>query len=85
MKPTAKQRIEAALYSIMSQDEANACVVWKGYDVATNETGWHCVPFGQTATFLGESLAEALEMIAQIAEERNRVFQASQSVIMRLA
>lgn len=57
----AKQKIREALKTIMSDGEANACQIWKAYSMTTGETGWHFVRFGQTATFIGNSLEEALQ------------------------
>jgi len=69
----AKQRIQEALKSIMSEGEANACRVFKGYAYsgATENTGWHYQPFNGQPVHLGTSLDEALETIGQIAEARD--------------
>ena len=69
----AKARIQEALKRIMSEGEANACQIWKGYDAGTWQTGWHYEPFGRTATCLGNSVTEALQTIADIAVERSEV------------
>lgn len=69
----ATERINQALKSIMPDSEANACRIWKGYDVGTGETGWHYQKFGQTATFVGANLNEALATIDDIAQERAEV------------
>ena len=66
----AENRIRTALMAIMETGEANAAAIWKGYDVGTGQTGWHFVKFGQTATFLGSNLDEALATIDDIATER---------------
>lgn len=66
----AKQRIQAALKSIMSEGEANACEVFKGYEVSTGYSGWHYTPFGGTTQFLGRSLRAALDAIEAIADNR---------------
>lgn len=65
-------KIRKALSGIMSEGEANAAYVGKGYhyDGSIESNGWHFVPFGRTAVHLGENEAEALEMIEQIKEER---------------
>ena len=70
---TVKSDIRQALKQIMTEGEANACDIWKGYDVGTNEDGWHYVPFGRTATYLGKSKAEAMEFIEQVADYRESV------------
>lgn len=66
----ATQQIHEALKGIMPDNEANACNIWKGYDVGTGETGWHYQRFGQTATFIGANLDEALATIGDIAQEQ---------------
>lgn len=66
----AEQKIRKALNGIMSSGEANACRIWKGYDVGTGETGWHYQQFGRTATFIGDNVTEAVEWIEALAEER---------------
>ena len=66
----ASEQIHQALKSIMSEGEANACRIWKGYDIGTGETGWHYQRFGQTATFIGDNLAEALATISDMTQER---------------
>lgn len=66
----AQQQIKEALKKIMSEGEANACQVFKGYDVGTGLTGWHFIRFGSTATYLGDNLPDALETIDRIEEER---------------
>jgi len=68
---TAREKIRKALEQIMRSDEANACAIWKGYDIATGCSGWHIVPFGSTAQYLGSSLSKALETIAAIADSRD--------------
>ncbi len=66
----AKETIRQALKEIMSDDEANACSIWKGYDNGTGRTGWHVTRFGETATHYGTSVAEAVEMIEDIRDSR---------------
>lgn len=56
----AEQTIREALKTIMPEGEANACRIWKGYDVATGCTGWHITKFGHFADFYGENLADVL-------------------------
>lgn len=67
---SAKSVIREALGKVYGKPEATAMNIFKGYDVGTGRDGWHFVPFGRTATHLGKSQAEALEMIEQIAEEK---------------
>ena len=64
------KQVEQALRGIMSAGEANACRIWKGYDMGTGETGWHYQKFGQTATFIGASLSEALATLGDMAQEQ---------------
>jgi hypothetical protein len=54
----------------MDVGEANACAVWKGYDVSTDSNGWHCVPFGRRPIFIGRSLREALEWVEMVKGEQ---------------
>jgi hypothetical protein len=68
----AKTRIREALKQIMSEGEANACEVFKGYEASTNWSGWHYIRFGGTATFIGANLAEALKWIENLADERKQ-------------
>jgi len=71
----AQTRIRNNLTRIMEPGEANAAAVWKGYDANTGQTGWYFVKFGQTATFLGSDMDEALATIDYIEEalaEANR-------------
>jgi len=65
-------KIRTALKSIMSEGEANACRISKGfeYDGSQQRNGWHFTRFNSTPTYLGKSVTEALETIEQIAEER---------------
>ena len=70
---TVKSEIRQALKRIMTEGEANACAIWKGYDIGTNRNGWHYVPFGQTATYLGKNKAEAMEFIEEILDYRESV------------
>jgi hypothetical protein len=66
----AKTKIRMALRDIMSDGEANACEIWKGYDMGTGLTGWHYKRFGHTATFAGDNLREALDFIAGVKSDR---------------
>ena len=75
----AETRIRANLTRIMPSGEANAAAVWKGYDVGTGQNGWHYVPFGKTAIFLGSNVTEALATIDDIAGEREDVSAAERS------
>ena len=70
---TTEQQINQALKRIMSEGEANACRIFKGFDWGTGQTGWHYIPFGQTAVFLGGNAAEAMETIEDIASEKTEV------------
>lgn len=65
-------KIRQALSSIMSEGEANACNIQKGYhyDGSRESNGWYYTPFGRGPVSLGKNEAEALETIEQIAEER---------------
>ena len=69
----AQERIRKALKSLMSDGEANACQVFKGYNMGTGKTGWHFARFGQSATFIGNNLVEALEWI-EVEEDQRRNF-----------
>lgn len=66
----AEQKIRKALTEIMSQGEANATRIWKGYDVGTGMSGWHYQQFGRNATFIGDNVTEAVEWIDALAEDR---------------
>jgi hypothetical protein len=66
----ATEEIQQALKGIMSDGEANACRIWKGYDVGTGETGWHYQRFGQTATYIGVNVAEALATLDDMTQEQ---------------
>jgi hypothetical protein len=70
---SAASKIRKALKNIMSEGEANACRVEKGflYDGSQQRNGWHFTRFNSTPTFLGSNESEALETIEQIQEERN--------------
>ena len=70
---TTKQQISAALKTIMPEGEANACQIFKGYDMSTGQTGWHYRPFNGTGVFLGSNAAEALAAIEDITTERAEV------------
>lgn len=60
---TAQEKIFQALTFIMDEKDANACLVYKGYNVFTHKTGWHFTRFGKTATFIGNTLPDALQWI----------------------
>ena len=68
-------KIRKALSGIMSEGEANACYVGKGYhyDGAIESNGWHYIPFNGTAVHLGENEAEAMEMLEQMTEEAEAI------------
>ena len=65
-----KEKIRNALKNIMSDGDANACQIWKGYDNGTGRTGWHVQKFGKTATYYGASVSEAVEMIEEVFDSR---------------
>ena len=68
----AKGKIQEALKSIMSDGEANACNVYKGYDYdgVRQASGWFYRPFNGTPVYLGKSVNEALDTIEAIADSR---------------
>ena len=61
----ANDQIRKALAALIGARAANSAVIWSGYDNGTGRTGWHYVPFGKTAVFLGASLSDALAFIGQ--------------------
>lgn len=65
-------KIRKALKSIMSEGEANACDIRKGYHYngQTEVNEWYYRPFNRQPVSLGRNEAEALETIEQIKEER---------------
>jgi hypothetical protein len=65
-----RKAIRESLKKIMSDGEANACSIWKGYDNGTGRTGWHIVKFGETATYYGKSVEEVIEAIDDIYDSR---------------
>jgi hypothetical protein len=58
---SAASKIRKALKNIMSEGEANACRVEKGflYDGSQQRNGWHFTRFNSTPTFLGSNESEA--------------------------
>jgi len=66
----AKETIRESLKKIMSDGNANACAIWKGYDNGTGRTGWHVMQFGETATYYGKSVGEVIETIDDIYDSR---------------
>jgi hypothetical protein len=62
---TAKEQIEQALITsgTMTEGEANAARIFKGFDAGTGENGWHVEPFGKVAYYVGATIAEAVETI----------------------
>lgn len=72
---TVAQKIREALKGIMSDGEANAARVDKGYHYngATESHGWYYKPFNGRPVTLGSNAAEAFETIEQIREERRQV------------
>jgi len=72
---TVASKIRKALKNIMSEGEANACYIGKGYhyDGAIESNGWHYIPFGETAVHLGENKDEALETLEQMSEEAEAI------------
>lgn len=69
---SVKSKIREALKSIMSEGEANACDIRKGYHYngQTEVSGWYYRPFNRQPVTLGRSESEALEAIDQIKESR---------------
>ena len=69
----AISKIRQALKGIMTESEANACRINKGYeyDGSQQRKGWHVTKFNSTPTFLGRNVSEALETIEQIKDERD--------------
>ena len=65
-------KIRKALKGIMSEGEANACDVRKGYHYngSAEQNGWYYKPFNRQPVSLGSNEVEALETIDQIKEER---------------
>ena len=68
----AKGKIQKTLRSIMSDGEANACHVYKGfdYDGVRQASGWFYRPFNGTPVYLGKNESEALDTIEAIASSR---------------
>jgi hypothetical protein len=67
----AKQQIKDLLKTVYDAGDVNAMEIWKGYSYQTQETGWHYKWFGRSEHhFLGKSVAEAKEHVAEIAETR---------------
>lgn len=67
----AEQKIRQAMQKIMDEGDVNASQVRKGFSASTQENGWHYLPFNSSsAVYLGNSVAEALEAIDEIAAER---------------
>lgn len=60
-----KSKIKQELKKHMSDGEANACQIFRGYDNGTGLTGWHFKRFGQNATFVGSNAAEIKEFFEQ--------------------
>lgn len=64
--------IKKHLTKIMTEGDVSAGWVLRGYNVGTGKTGWHFVPFGQQAIYLGKNAKEAREtiddMVAKIEE-----------------
>lgn len=52
-------------WGLMTEGEANAANIYKGYDQSTGATGWHVVPFGLNPRYIGRTVADALDMIAE--------------------
>ena len=57
----AVDKIRLALKQLKGDGYANACQIWKGYDVATGQNGWHYVPFGKTAIYLGTNVKQIMQ------------------------
>ncbi len=64
----AKQQIANLLKTIYDEGEVNAMQIWKGYDAATGQNGWHYKNFGRSdAQYMGKSVAEVKEFVAEAA------------------
>lgn len=57
----AIDKIRLALKQLKGNGYGNACHIWKGYDVATGQNGWHYVPFGETAIYLGTNVKQIVQ------------------------
>lgn len=70
---TVASKIRNALMTIMTEGEANACDIRKGYHYngTKHANGWYYTPFGCSPITLGKNEAEALETIEQIKEARD--------------
>ena len=70
----AEKQIRNAMTTIYDEGTVNAAQVYKGtdYDGTGIRTGWFARLFGQTATYLGKSVSDALETIEQIASSREQ-------------
>ena len=68
----AQSKIRQAMKEIYDSGTINAAQVYKGTDYggAIQATGWWMKLFGQNPTYLGKSVAEALETIEQIHDSR---------------
>ena len=66
-------KIQKALKSIMTDGEANACHVFKGYEMGTGQNGWHYTPFGRNSFYLGKNENDAMEHIEMISDEQEEV------------
>jgi hypothetical protein len=64
-------KIRKALKSIMSEGEANACRIYKGY--GAQGEGWYVEPFGSHGQNYGTPVTEALETIRQRADYQEEV------------
>ena len=57
----AVDKIRLALKQLKGDGYGNACQIWKGYDASTRKDGWHYVPFGKTAIYLGTNVKLIVE------------------------
>ena len=66
------ETIRNLLKQFMSDGEANACRIWKGWDVGTQLSGWHYQRFGETATFMGSNISECEQFVDELLEARRQ-------------
>lgn len=74
---SAKEKIQKALKEVWGPGEVNAGQVYKSFDFdgTIQATGWWFSMFNGAKHFLGNSLAEARETIAQMVEEKRQQHQ----------
>ena len=65
---SAREQIVTMIKTIYDAGDVNAMTIWKGYDAATGQTGWHYKWFGRSdAQYMGKSVAEAREYVNEAA------------------